>query len=74
MRLDTSKIVYDNCRPGAKVVSVLEEKAAKDTQRDTAMSSKLLVGGGDLDTSQMEFHKYACFYPPALLNRSEFVF
>jgi hypothetical protein len=29
MRIETSKIVYDNCRPGAPVASVIEEKTQK---------------------------------------------
>lgn len=75
MRIETSKIVYDNCRPGAPVASVIEEKAQKsETQRDNAASTKTLMSTGELDTSQTEFHKYVCFYPPAMLKRPEFVF
>jgi hypothetical protein len=74
MRVETSKIVYDNCRPGAPVVSVLEEKAAKQEQRDPVASTKTLMSTGELDTSQTEFHKYVSFYSPALLKRPEFVY
>ena len=29
MRLETSKLVYENCKPGAPVISVIEDKAQK---------------------------------------------
>ena len=39
MRVETSKIVFENCRPGAPVVNIFEEKAAKESQDKTASNA-----------------------------------
>ena len=74
MRLETSKLVYDNCRPGAPVASVVEEKASKNDQQANKAQSSKVVATTVADTSETEYHKFNCFYQPSLLTRPEFVF
>ena len=64
MRVNTSKLVFDNCRPGETVVSVVEEKSKKEEAGKVPTTN----------TSQTEYHKFNCFYPPALLKRPEFIY
>jgi hypothetical protein len=67
MRVNTSKLVFDNCRPGDPVFNVFEEKQKKEDDGQAKTQTQL-------DTSQTDYHKYNFFYPTSLLKRPEFVY
>ena len=74
IRLETSKIVYDNCRPGAPVISVVDQKSSKNDALPEKNQTTKAQTTAIVDTSQTEYHKFNYIFHPKMLQRPEYVY